>query len=77
MMAIPIATCSLRQLRRIGIELPTLKLWIVIEGIKDHFDQPGYSNLEELLVKGASGEECSDQKKQYTMISMVLNSVCS
>jgi len=44
---------------------------LVIEGIKDRFDQPGYviyRNLEELLVKGASGEECSDQKKQVREI---------
>ena len=40
---------------------------LVIEAIKDCFDQPGYAiyrNLEELLVKGASGEEFGDQKKQ-------------
>ena len=39
---------------------------LVIEAIKDRFDQPGYAiyrNLEELLVKGASGEEFDDQKK--------------
>jgi len=40
---------------------------LVIEGIKDFFDQPGYAiyrNLEELLVKEASSEEYSGQKKQ-------------
>ena len=40
---------------------------LVIEAIKDRFDQPGYAiyrNLEELLVKGAAGEEFGDQKKQ-------------
>jgi len=39
---------------------------LVIEGIKDQFDQPGYAiyhSLEELLVKGASGEEFDDQKR--------------
>ena len=40
---------------------------LVIEAIKDCFDQPGYAiyrNLEELLVKGAAGEEFGDEKKQ-------------
>ena len=40
---------------------------LVIEAIKDHFDQPGYAvyhNLEELLVKGAAGEEFGDEKRQ-------------
>jgi len=35
--------------------------------IEDQLDQSGYAiyhNLEEMLVKGASGEECGDQKKQ-------------
>jgi len=63
-----IAVFSLRKLR-IGIYQAAFfeALYLVIEGIKDRFDQPGYAiyhNLEELLVKGVSGEECGDQKKQ-------------
>ena len=54
---------------------------LVIETIKDFFDQPGYAiyrNLEELLVEGAAGQEFGDEKKEvvnYTMklIMMVLN----
>jgi len=40
---------------------------LVIEAIKDRFDQPGYAiycNLEELLVKGAVGKEFGHEKKQ-------------
>jgi len=49
---------------------------LVIEGVKDQFDQPCYAiyhNLEELLVKGASGEECSDQKKQVCELYNEIN----
>ena len=40
---------------------------LVIEAIKDRFDQTGYAiyhNLEELLVKGTAGQEFSDEKKK-------------
>ena len=43
----------------------------IIKAIKDHFDQPGYAiycNHEELLVKGAAGEEFADEKKQVCQL---------
>ena len=44
---------------------------LVIEAIKDHFDQPRYAiyhNLEELLVKGAAGQEFGDEMKQVCQL---------
>ena len=43
----------------------------VIEAIKDHFDQPGYAiyhNLEDLLGKGAAGQEFGDEMKQVCQL---------
>ena len=44
---------------------------LAVESIKDRFDQPGYAvyrNLEELLVKGASGRDFSEHLREVSIV---------